>query len=169
MDDSKIYQRIGKFVVCFQFIESQIRQIGWILVDPGRKIWPPEAFRKEKAEVLADKVSAIYVERLHLCRLPDEAERIEEFKRLILEFHELRRFRNRVLHSALFEIKGGGEVLGLMRSNPRFIIDPETGDKSIDNESLSEESFAEEMGRMGQLAFDLGQHYLPLIARMPTQ
>jgi hypothetical protein len=31
----KIYQRIGEFVVCFQWLEDLIRQIGWLVIDPG--------------------------------------------------------------------------------------------------------------------------------------
>ena len=169
MDQDKIYQRIGEFVVSFQFLENQIRQIGWFLLDPGRKLWPPEALRKDRSEVLADTVAKLYEERLHLCRLPDEEERKANFRDLIWNFHELRKFRNRVLHSAYIEIKGGGEALALMRSNPKFINDPDTGDKAMDQEILSESSFDEEMKLMGHLAFHLGQHCIQLIHRLPTE
>ena len=37
VDQDKVYQRIGEFVVSFQFIENQLRQIGWLLLDPGGK------------------------------------------------------------------------------------------------------------------------------------
>jgi hypothetical protein len=77
--------------------------------------------------------------------------------------------RNRVLHSAYHEIKGGGDVLAIMRSNPKCMVDPVTGAKTVDQEMLSESSFDAEMKQMGHLAFGLGQHYLQLIARLPTE
>ena len=40
MDEAKTYQRIGKFVVCFQSIESRIPEIGWLILDPDRKVIP---------------------------------------------------------------------------------------------------------------------------------
>ncbi len=41
MDQDRIYQRIGEFVVCFQFLENQFREIGWFILDPARQEWPP--------------------------------------------------------------------------------------------------------------------------------
>lgn len=168
MNEDNIYQRIGEFVVGFQFLEDQIRQIGWLLLDPGRKVSPPEALRNLTSEALAKKVVKLYDEKLHLCRLPDEQERLVQFAELISKFHDLRRFRNRVLHSAYVEIKGGGEVLALMRSDAKLMSNPNTGDKSMSQEILTETSFNSEMLQMGELAFNLGQHYLQLIARLPT-
>jgi hypothetical protein len=169
MNKDKIYQRIGEFVVCFQFLEDQIRQIGWLLLDPARRMWPPQALRNLRAETLAKKVAKLYDEKLHLCRLPDEQERLVRFAELIRRFHELRQFRNRVLHSAFVEIKGRGEILALMRADARLITDPNTGDKSISQEVLTETSFNDVMSQMEELALNLGQHYLQLIHRLPTE
>lgn len=168
MDQDKVYQRIGDFVVSFQFLEDLIRQIGWLLIDPARKVWPPKALRKLKSEDLADKVAELYGDTLHFCRLPDEADRRLEFPELIKQFHEFRKFRNRVLHSAFIELKAGGEVQALIRTDVRLKTDPETGETLMDHESLSETSFQEQMAHMGHLAFRLGSHHLTLIARLPT-
>jgi hypothetical protein len=44
------YKSIGEFVVAFQWVENTYREIGWFILDPDRKIWPPKAFgRKETA------------------------------------------------------------------------------------------------------------------------
>lgn len=90
---------------------------------------------------MAKKVADLYEEKLHLCRLSDEEQRRADFKDLTGRFHKVRRFRNQILHSAFIELKAGGEIMALMRSNPRLIIDPETGDQTMDQEILSETSF----------------------------
>jgi hypothetical protein len=149
VDQDKVYQHIGEFVVSFQFIENQIRQIGWLLLDPGKKVWPPKALRKETSEDLADKVATLYHEKLHLCRLPHEEQQRTEFNDLMFRFHKLRRFRNQILHSAFIELKAGGAVMAVMRSNPRLIKDPETGDETTDQEILSENFVQWRDGRDG--------------------
>ena len=30
----RIYQLIGEYVVCFQWIEHKLREIGWLILDP---------------------------------------------------------------------------------------------------------------------------------------
>ena len=35
------YQGIGEFVVAFQWVEDLYRQIGWLILDPERRAWPP--------------------------------------------------------------------------------------------------------------------------------
>jgi hypothetical protein len=168
VDQDRVYQGIGEFVVAFQFIEDQIRQIGWLLLDPGRKLWPPTQLRKEKSEELANKVASLYETKLCLCKLQNEEQQRAEFKELISRFHELRRFRNRVLHSAFVELKAGGEAMALVRSNRRLIKDSETGDETADEEILSETAFNSEMIEIGQVASGLGRHYLQLIHTLPT-
>lgn len=55
MDEHGIYKRIGEFVVCFQFIENKLREIGQYILDPARKVWPPQALRRESSKNLAKK------------------------------------------------------------------------------------------------------------------
>ena len=62
MKRTKIYQRIGEFVVCFQWLENLIRQIGWLL-DPLRKTWPPGAFRTASTAILFSKVEKLFLTR----------------------------------------------------------------------------------------------------------
>ena len=35
------YKSLGEFVVVFQWRESKYREIGWFILDPERKDWPP--------------------------------------------------------------------------------------------------------------------------------
>jgi hypothetical protein len=83
MDQDKIYQRIGEFVVCFQFLESQFRQIGWFILDPKRQKWPPTELRKESSSQLAERVNDLYQACLPSCRLPNEIELRESFRMLV--------------------------------------------------------------------------------------
>jgi hypothetical protein len=49
------YKSLGEFVVVFQWMESKYREIGWFILDPERKDWPPMALRKETNSQLIDK------------------------------------------------------------------------------------------------------------------
>ena len=55
MDEARTSQRIGEFVVSFQSLENRIREIGWFILDPGRKEWPPKLLREETNAALFDK------------------------------------------------------------------------------------------------------------------
>ena len=77
--------------------------------------------------------------------------------------------RNRILHSAFIELKTGGEVQGLLRSNPKIQVDEETGEPLFDQELLTAESFSKEMKTMADVAVFLNRAYLQLIRRYPNE
>lgn len=168
-EESLIYQRIGEFTVSFQWLENKLREIGWFVLDPDRKDWPPKGLRNLKNEKLIDKVYELFLQALPQCALDAalEVEFTESFTACAEELHRLRRERNRILHSAFIELKAGDEVVGLMRSNPKLALDEETGDVLYDQEMLTPESFANEMRRMGEAAMFLNRAYLQLIHRYP--
>jgi hypothetical protein len=170
LDDSKIYQRIGEFVVCFQWLENKLREIGWFILDPGRKNWPPTDLRDETAAVLFDKVKKLFLDALPRCRLDPELE--EDFRTRFttnaVRFRDVRHARNKILHSAYIELKAGGEVQGLMRSNSRLEVDCETGEPLFDQEMLSEGSFEDELKEMADLAMFFNRCYMQLIHRLPN-
>ena len=58
----RAYKSIGEFVVVFQWIENTYREIGWLILDPHRKTWPPEAFRTESNRDLLNKVTDLFCE-----------------------------------------------------------------------------------------------------------
>ena len=168
-DESLVYQRIGEFVVSFQWLENKLREIGWFIMDPDRKDWPPEGLRALTNEKLINKVHELFLQALSHCRLDKELE--VDFKTSFAAcaeaLHQLRRDRNRILHSAFIELKAGSEVVGLMRSNPKIQIDEETGSVLFDREMLRPESFAAEMQRMAEAAMFLNRAYMQLIHRFP--
>lgn len=165
-----VYQRIGEFTVSFQWLENKLREIGWFILDPERSQWPPTSLRNLTNEKLVDKVHELFVDALPKCRLPHEleAELKELFSSAANSLHLLRRDRNRILHSAFIEFKAGGEVHGLLRSNPKTQIDEETGETLFDQEWLTAESFSSENKMMAEVALFLNLAYLQLIARYPN-
>jgi hypothetical protein len=166
-DEAKTYRRIGEFVVSFQWLENRIREIGWLVLDPGRKKWPPTSLRDEPTAALFNKVGKLFLDALPHWRLDPELE--EDFRtsfaKNAIRFTNLRRARNRILHSAYIELNAGGEMHGLMRSNPRLEVDIETGEPLFDQEMLSEDSFAFEFKEMADLAMFFNRCYIQLIHR----
>ena len=116
------------------------------------------------------KVEKLFLDALPRCRLGQELEKDfrVSFAKNAGRFHNLRRARNKLLHSAYIELKAGGEVHGLMRSNPQLTVDPETGEFLFDQEMLSERSFEHEFKEMEELAMFFNRCYAQLIQRLPT-
>jgi hypothetical protein len=167
--EARVYQRIGEFAVCFQWLENKLREIGWLILDPERAHWPPVGLRNLTNEKLIDRVHELFVQALPKCKLDHELE--EDFKlsfRSAVEaMHTLRRERNRILHSAFIELKAGGEVQGLLRANPKTQVDEETGETLYDHELLSSDSFSKEMKMIAEVAIFLNRAYIQLVARYP--
>lgn len=169
IDKGLVYQSIGEFAVSFQWLENKLREIGWFIMEPDRKDWPPKGLRALTNEKLIGKVHELFLHALPQCDLGEEME--ADFKTAFAAcaetLHQLRRDRNRILHSAFIELKADDEVVGLMRSNPRFTRDEETGSALFDREILKPDSFTVEMQRMGEAAVFLGRAYVLLIRRFP--
>ena len=167
--EAQIYQRIGEFVVSFQWIENRIREIGWFAQDPHRSNWPPPGLRSENSQDLFGKVEALLLGALASCDLDGklEADFRSEIGRAAGLYHNLRRARNKIIHSAFVELKAGGEVAGIVRSNPKLERDPESGEFLFDQEMLSGSSFDEEIRQMGELTIILNRCYMQLIHRFP--
>jgi hypothetical protein len=168
--EERLHQRIGEFVVSFQGIENQLREIGWFILDSERSKCPPTGLRNLTNEQLIDTVHELFLQALPKCRLPHDLETDfkDSFASSVKVLHELRRYRNRILHSAFIELKAGGEIEELLRSNPKAHLDEETGEALFDQELLTAESFSKEMKIMGDVAMFLNRAYLQLISRYPN-
>lgn len=166
-EEAHVYQRIGEFAVSFQWLENRLREIGWFIMDPGRTNWPPTGLRNLTNEKLIDRVHDLFVEALPKCRLSheEEVELEEDFAAAVKALHQLRRNRNRILHSAFVEMKAGGEVRFLLRSSPKIQADEETGEHLFDQEVLTPRSFAKEMEMIAFAGVILNRAYVQLIHR----
>lgn len=168
-EEAQIYQRIGEFAVSFQWLENKLREIGWFIQDPERTEWPPRGLRNLTNEKLIDTVHQLFMDAIPKCELRAELETDfrDSFAATVNTLHQLRRDRNRILHSAFIELKAGGEVQGLLRSNPKIQADEGTGQTLFDQEMLTPESFANEMKAIAEAAIFLNRAYLQLIHRYP--
>lgn len=161
MESGLLYQKIGEFVVSFQWFENRLREIGWVINDPKRKIWPPKDFREESNAQIISKVEFVYINFIRSSSLTDKENRIKDFQNLVHNLNEYRRYRNRILHSAFTEIKGGGEILEICSTNPKLKY--EKGKPIIDTIVLTPEKINEVMLKMANDAFKLNIFYMQAI------
>jgi hypothetical protein len=162
-DIEEVHQAIGEFVVFFQSIEDMYRQIGWFLVDPERVAWPPRQFLKESNRDLIDKVTDLFIELTHRHAFPNGAEKVAQAEELRGLFHALRKFRNRMVHSAYHEVVAEGQIVEIQRSNPQFIVDSDTGEIEYDQEPFDPATIRKEMSHYAQAFFILHSLHKQLI------
>ena len=155
----KVYQHIGEYVVSFQWIENKIRTIGWFILDPNNKNYPQKDLCEESSYKLFQEFERLFLEALPKCNLPSDLE--DDFRSSLQEnselFHKIRKARNDILHSAYMELNAGGEIIGLVKSNPKL--------KTSNNEMLTEKSFKKEIENMAILALFLNRCHKQLIHR----
>lgn len=154
-DMEKVHQAIGELVVFFQSIEDEYRRIGWYLVDPEQTEWPPGAFRKESNADLIDKVTNLFVDLTRQYKFPNGEQKTIEAEELRKTFHALRKFRNRVVHSAYHEVIADGQVAAILRTSPKITVDPDTGEIEYDQEDFDTNTICKEIGRHVQAFFIL--------------
>ncbi len=167
MNVDLVYKKLGEFVVSFQWLENRFREIGWLILGPKRTEWPPKSLRTESFNELIAKVQKIYSELVNRISPEDAEERKMAFETIVRETQALRKYRNNLIHSTYIELKSGGEVLGLIRSNPKLKEDPLSNEVFWDQEALTEESFESGMKRMGDIAIQLNLCYTQLIHWAP--
>lgn len=163
------HQALGEFVVVFQWVENLYRQIGWSILDPERQHWPPMQLRQETNYQLVNKVTDSFVNLTKAYAFANGAEKANNMIELRDCFHELRRYRNRLLHSTYVELKGGGEVHGYIRSNPEVGVDPETGELIFDQEDFSAEVIHAKIREYGEYMLRLNFAYVQLIHWSPFE
>lgn len=153
----KIYQYIGEYVVSFQWIENKIRTIGWFILDPNNENHPQKELREESTYNLFKKFEELFLEALPKCNLPLDLE--NDFRSSLKTnselFQKIRKARNDILHSAYLELKADGDIMGIMKNNPKL----------NHNEMLTEKSFNKEMENMAIFALFLNRCHRQLIQR----
>jgi hypothetical protein len=163
------YQAIGEFVVVFQWVEHLYRQIGWRILDPEQGQWPPMALRSENNRDLINRVTDLFIELTRSYAFPNGAEKAQEMESLRAPFHELRRYRNRVLHSTFVELKAGGDLHGYVRAGLQIGVDPESGELIYDREPFTAQSVHDKLSEYGQHMMQLNFLHVQLIHWMPFE
>lgn len=162
----RVYQQIGEFTVSFQWLEHKFREIGWLLIDPNQNEWPPTQLRNLTNNDLLNRVKSLYVGKVRTFPGEGASGYCDSFKFVVGEAHKARRVRNNLLHSAFLELKAGGEIQGIMRVNPRLVID-EDGEYEVDSEVLSDEKMRALLASLAPLAVAINLHYTQLIHWAP--
>lgn len=162
----RIHQRIGEIAVCFQSMESRIREIGWLLLDPHRCSWPPTLLRNLTTYSLLEDVNRAYRGRVATFPGAGAREYCDSFSFTIERAHDARRARNGLLHSAFIELKAGGEISEIMRVNNRLVLD-EDGEHTVESEMLTEEALTSQLGQLALVSLGLGLHYTQLVHWAP--
>jgi hypothetical protein len=167
MNTEKIYQRIGEFVVSFQWLENRLREIGWLILDPHRSEWPPKSLRDESNYELVNKIESLYLNLMCSLDIEDCNERKDAFRSIMVGCHAMRKYRNTLLHSAYVELKALDDVVGLLRSDAKLMASPHAGKQQYNQEILSEKAILSEMKKLANLAVSLNIHYTQLIHWAP--
>ena len=165
-DSNLIYQRIGEYAVSFQWLEHRIRETGWLLIDPDRKMWLPTELRDITNNKLLNRVNDLYLKTLDSFTGDGVKEYCDSFKYVIDRAHKVRQERNNLLHSAYFELKAGGEVMGIMQSNPRLVVEDD-GEYEVNAEILSEENITTLLTNLVTVSVGINLHYSQLIYWAP--
>jgi len=166
-DYDKLMQRIGEFVVTFQWLESRFRDTGWLIDDPDRVNWPPTTLRKMSNEDLLDTVATKYCDLMETLNIDDADDRKSAFNELVAKCHDIRKYRNDLLHSAFIQLKAGRDVVGIVRSNPKFKLDATTGERFLDQEHLTEGAVTTKIEELGESAVALNMAYMQLVHWAP--
>ncbi|MDR8105077.1 hypothetical protein KPB04_25450 [Burkholderia cenocepacia] len=161
------HQALGEFVVIFQRVEDLYRQIGWFILDPARKHWPPTELRRETPHILIDKVTELFVGLTRTYAFANAEEKANDILELRERFQDLRLYRNRLLHSTFVELKASGEVYGYVRANTSLGVDPETGKLVVDLEEFSADAIHAKIREYADCMQRLSALHLQLIHWAP--
>jgi hypothetical protein len=123
--------------------------------------------RKESNQALINKVTGLFVELTSRYALPGGAEKANEMQELRDRFHELRRYRNRLLHSIYVELKSGDDIHGYLRSNPEVGVDPESGELIFDQEEFTADVIYSKLREYGDSMFRLNTNHVQLLHWYP--
>ena len=163
----RLMQRIGEFVVSFQWLEDKFRDIGWLIEDPTRMSWPPKTLRNLTNFDLLNNVERAYLGLVDSLNIDNAEERKAAFQLLVSRCHEIRKYRNNLLHSAYVEMKSHNEVIGVIRSNPRINTTTMAGDTTFDYVPLTADSVAYAMKDLAAQSLALSTIYIELLHMAP--
>lgn len=161
-DEDLFYRRVGEFVITFQWIEDKFRQIGWFMIDPEMVDDPNKELREENNNDLLNRVKILHDDFIlrHQINVKDGYQL--NFAEVVVKFHELRKFRNNLLHSAYHELKAGGEIKGMLRANPKIKRDPLTKNPIHDFDLIDANDIEQVMKDIAPYAMHLNFYFIQL-------
>jgi hypothetical protein len=160
---AQLYQSIGELVMATQWVESRYRELGWFIQDPERATWPPRTHRQESLAQLIDVVTEEFGELIQTSTFANGGRFAQVAESVRGALHDLRSYRNQVLHSAFIELKAGGEVVGYLRTDAKRGVDPDTGAFIGQLEDISAEAVRSKLATFSDPCFQLNMMYVQAI------
>jgi hypothetical protein len=181
-NEDAIYHQLGRFVVVFQGLETQLVLLASYAIDPanaghqarmpptrkGRRVLVSDLWFKDLVDAAREGVSAFLDEyrREEPAFQQIEPEFRERVNDLLDQCLKLATYRNKVIHSAYLFLEGGGEFVAIVRSDMSEGL-PNGNTVELDQEVLTEDSFEAAMAEIANVAFEIGQCRLQLIHWYP--
>lgn len=164
VDADAIYRELGKYIICFQWLETKIVDVANFLLDPertghGKAKLTGMAFGRLRT--YADDLFAQYVTN---AAIKNADEWKQAFHKLMDRCRQIAEHRNRLVHSAYVHLEGGDQLLGIIRSKVALKTGGEAGPRhEFDQEYLTPETFDEPLREIAEVGFAIGQTYLQLL------
>lgn len=159
MQESAIWQKIGRFVVMFQQAEHQLTELLVLMTKADR-----EFVRILVSELEYNKrvrtTDVMFSRFVDLLRDPDPSAKLQ-FHDLMTELLKLGERRNEIVHSKytlFFTVKG---LAGLRRESSKLA--PSRGQRDVQEEDLLPESFAKDLDRLSAAQKSLEAFRLKII------
>ncbi len=153
-DEDAIYRQIGRFVVFFQSLESELISLTSLALDPESAGWNarPRLARLRFQELVDKTAPAVLAfTKEHRGDVPEFQRRLED---LLARCRELARYRNGVIHSAYVHFEASDKVVAVVRSDARA---PD------EHEYLDGESFNDALLAVAHVGFALAQCRVQLL------
>ncbi len=163
LDPKPLYEAIGQYVIGFQWLVNKLWLAATFAQHPEQQTSDRWALLDLSLARLIDQFQSSALASVRRCQ-PERAPAFEtELKALIDRCHDARKRRNRFIHSAYVHLEGGGELLGIFRSDiiSRGAVTPET--PMFDQEPATPELFKQELERAVQIGIEVGQCHMQLI------
>ncbi|MBI5058207.1 hypothetical protein HZB60_00320 [candidate division KSB1 bacterium] len=162
-DIEDIYSELGKYVVCFQHLESKILQIAWFLDDPAHAHNSGTRYVSMRFHELIKIIESNLVRYAEKIQLDGIEQFSVDIGSVTKQCQEAGRNRNRLVHSHYLHLEAGGHVETIIRSySGKGVVDSRP-QIFCDNEELRLGSFANAIFEIAGLSFILGLLHNQLI------
>lgn len=156
--ENQLYHQLGKFIVMFQRLETQLTDIVLQIVQGNVEFVNILITQHEFSSLLktTDVLFSRYVDE----RTIDDSEK-SVFHKLIVKCLKLAELRNTLVHSRYFDLVKGDEPIALVRENSKL-----SGGKGIrveETEDLTKENFEEYFVRLNDAINELEVFRLKII------
>jgi len=164
VDADAIYRELGKYVVCFQWLETKVVEIADFLLDPertgrARTVLTGMAFRQ-----LTTSADVLFAQYIANAAVENADDRKQAFHKLMVRCVQISERRNCLAHSAYLHLEAGDQLLGIIRSKGALKTGGRDGPRhAFDQEYLSPETFEEPLREIGEVGLAIGHIYLQLI------